>query len=145
MRPKEHKPGAALNAMQKAGAVIIQDRKVMVVRKKSEQQAECIMPGGKIEEGETHYECLVRELAEELEVGVLGHEYIGSYQDIAVFEGVPLVVHAYRVDITGKPRPSSEIKEYLWVDSSFRDHGIKIGSIMARQIMPEMRKRGLID
>jgi ADP-ribose pyrophosphatase YjhB (NUDIX family) len=56
MHPREHKPGPALNAMQKAGAVIIRDRKVMVVRKKNGPQTECIMPGGKIEEGETHYE-----------------------------------------------------------------------------------------
>lgn len=32
-------------------------------------------------------------------LSVPGHECIGSYQDIAVFEGVPLVTHAYRVGI----------------------------------------------
>jgi hypothetical protein len=58
---------------------------------------------------------------------------------------VPLVIHAYRVDISGEPRPFGEIREYLWVDSSFRDHGIKVSSIMARQVMPEMHGKGLID
>jgi hypothetical protein len=45
MRQEEPKFDAALNAMQKVGAVIIRDRKIMVVRKKDQPQAECLMPG----------------------------------------------------------------------------------------------------
>jgi len=41
MRQEEPKFDAALNAMQKVGAVIIRDRKIMVVRKKDQPHAGC--------------------------------------------------------------------------------------------------------
>lgn len=144
-RPEDQKYDSSLNAMQKVGAVIIKDRKIMVVRKKNMEQSECIMPGGRMEEGETQLECLKRELMEELRVEVEAQEFVDSYRDIAVFEGVPIVIHTYIVDVVGDPSPSSEIKEYLWIDSGFPDTGLRVGSIMARKVMPEMRARGLID
>ncbi|OOC08159.1 hypothetical protein B0293_04640 [Amycolatopsis azurea DSM 43854] len=145
MRPEDQRYDASLKAMQKVGAVIISNRKVMVVRKKNEKQSECIMPGGRMEEGETQYECLVRELNEELKVDVGECEFVGTYRDIAVFEGVPLVIHAYHVEIKGTPRPSSEIKEYIWINTEFPASGLRVASIMARKVMPEMKRRGLID
>ncbi|MFD6397652.1 NUDIX domain-containing protein [Nocardia sp. NPDC060249] len=145
MRPQDQTFDRNTNAMQKVGAVIIHDRKIMVVRKKNEEQLECIMPGGRMELGESQLECLTRELAEELNVRLLREEYIGTYKDIAVFEGVPLVIHAYLAIIEGDPMPANEIKEFLWIDSAFEQDGIRVGSIMARKVIPEMKRRDIID
>jgi 8-oxo-dGTP diphosphatase len=127
--------------IEKVGAAIVRDKKVLVVRKEGQPSAEFFTAGGKIEEGETHHEALVRELREELGVTVEHIEYLGSFHDIAVFEAVPIVIHAYYVEVTGEPRPAAEIRECKWIDKNDRNR-MFISSIMADQIIPALERAG---
>ena len=142
--PEDRKRDPSLSAIQKVGAAIVRDQKVLVVRKKSKEDAEYYMAGGKMEGDETQREALIRELDEELGVIVKTMEYLGSYEDLAVFERVPLVIHAYKVEIEGEINAQSEIKEYAWIDRNFEKKGIPLGSIMAKKVIPELVKRGLM-
>jgi len=132
----EHSPPV----IEKVGAAIVRNKKVLVVRKAGQPSPEFFTAGGKIEEGETHYQTLARELKEELGVDVERLEYLGSYRDVAVFEAVPIVIHAYYVEVTGEPRPSAEIRELKWIGKS--DADISVSSIMANQIIPELERSG---
>ena len=142
--PENQKRDPNSTAIQKVGAAIIKDKKVLVVRKKSHADDEYYMAGGKMEGEETQRETLERELKEELDVEVTQVEYLGSFEDIAVFEQKPIVIHAYHVNVKKEPSAQSEIKEYAWIDRDFEAKGFEVSSIMAKKVIPELIKRDLM-
>jgi 8-oxo-dGTP diphosphatase len=144
VKPEDRMRDPNLDAIQKVGAAIIKDRKVLVVRKKDQPSAEYYMAGGRMEEGETQSGTLRRELMEELGVEVAHYEYIDSYEDQAVFEGTPIVIHAYYVRIEGGPTPTNEVKEYTWIDADFESRGFELSSIMAKRVIPRLVEMGYL-
>ena len=86
----------------------------------------------------------MRELAEELGVKATRWEYIDSYEDNAVFEGTPIVIHAYYVEIEGEPTPASEIKEYAWIGADFEVQGFSVSSIMGKRVIPRLAELGYL-
>ena len=129
--------------IDKVGGIILNDKKILVQRKKN-NRIECIIPGGKRENHETDFETLKRELYEELSVELISTEFIGGYDDIAVFSNKPIHVQAYIATIKGKIKCNNEIKEALWIDRDYNKEGIKVGSILGNHIIPELIKRGLM-
>ena len=129
--------------IDKVGGVILKDKKILVQRKNNNRE-ECIIPGGKREGKETDFETLKRELQEELSVELLKIEYIGTYQDIAVFSNKPLQVITYLAKIKGKIKCNNEIKEAIWIDKDYKKQGIKVGSILEKYVIPELVKRNLM-
>jgi 8-oxo-dGTP diphosphatase len=142
--PEDQKRDPSIGAIQKVGAAILRENKVLVVRKKTQNKSEYYMAGGRMEENETQRDTLIRELKEELGVDISSMQYLGSYTDSAVFEEEPIIIHAYAVHITGEPAPQSEIKEYIWIDRDFEKKGIKVSSIMAKKVIPQLIARGLL-
>jgi 8-oxo-dGTP diphosphatase len=142
--PEDRQRDPDLDAIQKVGAAIVSDGKVLVVRKKNQPSAEYYMAGGRMEDGETQRGTLLRELTEELSVKVSRYEYLGSYQDNAVFEGTPIVIHAYYVEIEGEPKAANEIKEYAWIDADFEAKGLSVSSIMGKRVIPQLVERGYL-
>ena len=123
--------------IDKVGGIIVKDKKIVVQRKKNNRE-ECIIPGGKRKGGETDFETLKRELKEELNVELIKADFIGGYDDIAVFSDKKIHVQTYLVEISG------EIKEALWIDKNYKEDGIKVGSILGKYVIPELVKRGLM-
>ena len=72
------------------------------------------LPGGKVAEGETEPEALVRELAEELGVEVVVHERLGD--DVAI--GETLILRAYRVTQTGGTLHPHDHGALRWVQAA---------------------------
>lgn len=73
-----------------------------------------ILPGGKQEEDEAIEDTLLRELQEELQVGV------EKVQDIGIVEGAtpdgrPLKICLFSGKLVGDPKPSAEIEEIAWM------------------------------
>ncbi len=70
-------------------AIIKKDNKYLIGRRGPKEKSTGLweFPGGKIKDGETHEECLIRELKEELnidaEIGELYSEYVYKYPHIA--------------------------------------------------------------
>lgn len=125
--------------IDKVGAVILKDKKILVQRKKNNRE-ECIIPGGKRENNETDFETLKRELLEEISVCIESFSYMGTYEDIAVFSGKPIRVTTYIVTVSGEIRCNNEIKEILWIDRNYIKEKIKVGSILAEYVIPELIK-----
>lgn len=131
--------------IDKVGGVIIHNKKLLVVRKRTKENfQEYIIPGGKREGNESDLESLQRELLEELNVSLLDTEYLGSYTDIAVFENVPITIKTYLATIKGNIKVQNEIKEYEWIDRNYEENGIKVGSIIKKYIVPELINRGIM-
>jgi 8-oxo-dGTP diphosphatase len=131
--------------IQKVGAAVIHERKVVALRKANQPSSEYYMAGGKLEAGETQLQALERELDEELGVTVREYQYLGTFEDVAVFEGTPIRIHAYAVHIDGTPAPANEVKEYRWFTSGWVEEGVELSSILAREVIPLLVERGQID
>lgn len=129
----------------KVGGIIVNDGKLLVVRKVTpDNRVEYIIPGGRAEEGESHMETLARELREELGVELVELDHFGSFDEIAIFERIPIHMEVYYVSIRGTPMPHSEIKEYVWIDRGYETKGIKLGSVLAHHVVPGLIKRDLM-
>lgn len=131
-------------SIYKIGAIIVKDNRILVVKKNVPGKHEYILPGGKVEKSEEPLEALQRELREELDVELVNAHWFGRFQEVATFENVPLLMDVYIVNINGDPSPHSEIQEYLWIDHTYHQHGILLGNVLKRQIVPELKKRGII-
>lgn len=129
--------------IDKVGGIIVKDKKIVVQRKKNNRE-ECIISGGKRKGGETDFETLKRELKEKLNVELIKADFIGGYDDIAVFSDKKIHVQTYLVEISGEITPQNEIKEALWIDKNYKEDGIKVGSILGKYVIPELVKRGLM-
>lgn len=136
MQEKEKKYGKIMN---KVGAIIIKDRKILVCKKKDL----FIFPGGKKEKNEDDFSCLKRELKEELGVDVIGHKYFGSFEDEATLDpGLRVKITAYLAEINGNPKASREIEEIKYINSK---ENINLGSILKKFVLPELVKLKLIE
>ncbi len=129
--------------IDKVGGIILKDKKILVQRKKNNRD-EYIIPGGKRKGNETDFETLKRELMEEISVTLLNMEFIGGYDDIAVFSDKPIHVQTYIATISGDIKVNNEIKEVLWIDRNYKEKGIKVGSILGNLVIPELIKRELM-
>lgn len=131
--------------IDKVGGVILKDKKILVVRKRTKEDfKEFIIPGGKREHEETDIQTLTRELKEELKVDLVSSEFMGEYTDIAVFENVPIKIRTYLAKVCGDVKVDNEIKEYIWIDANYREKQIKLGSVLEKFVIPELVKRGLM-
>jgi 8-oxo-dGTP diphosphatase len=132
-----------MNQIHKAGAIIISERKMMIVRPK--ERPYFLSPGGKYEGSETAEECLRRELREELSVKMKSFKPYKTY-DIgkAATSNLPLKLELYLVEIDGIPKPSSEIEIIAWI--SKEDFMAKKYSLAPSfdKVIPELIKEGLL-
>lgn len=130
----------------KVGALILRGDRLLLCRK-NRDTSKLILPGGRIEAGESDLECLKRELREELgEVCLRNVEYVGTYEDRAAMDD-PTVVKTlrlalYRADLVGTPTPASEITGIVWFgpDSDPAD----LTPIFVNRILPDLLSRGIL-
>ena len=131
------------NSIFKIGAIILNDKhQLLVVRKTYEDRVDYIIPGGRQESGETDEQTLKRELDEELGVKVKSYSYFGRFEELAIFENVPLVMNVYRVKIEGKPKARSEIKDVVWVDRDYENKGYILGTVLSKHVIPRLVEQG---
>jgi 8-oxo-dGTP diphosphatase len=126
----------------KVGAIIRRGTKILVVRKSVPGRHTFIIPGGRPENNESPEDTLRRELREELQVELSSFEHFGDFEERAEFENALLRMAVFRVEIEGEPRINSEIKELLWVDKNYQDHGVALGSTLARHVIPGLIRSG---
>ena len=129
-----------------AALIFNNERKLLVLRKKTQDnRKECILPGGKRENGETDEQTLRRELQEELNVEILNLKYYNTYYDKAVFEkGEDFKQTTYIGEIKGSILVKNEIKEALWISSEYESIGIKCNQTLKLKIIPDLLKDNLI-
>lgn len=131
------------NSIFKIGAIILnQNKELLVVRKTFKDRVDFIIPGGKQEAGETDTETLKRELMEELGVEVISHEFFGRFEEIAIFENIPIIMNVYRVTITGEPKARSEIKDVVWVGQDYSAKGFILGTVLSKHVIPKLVESG---
>jgi 8-oxo-dGTP diphosphatase len=133
-----------MGAIHKIGLLTVrEDGRVLLCRKKKTTSL-CILPGGKVEAGETSLECLRRELREELgEVEAPDLEYVGAYTDVAAGDESRTVhIELYRGALAGQPVASAEIGELVWFGE--HDDPARLAPSLRNRIFPDLVTRGLL-
>jgi len=132
-----------MKKVDKVGAIILKDKKILAVRKRTnDNRPEYIIPGGRREPHESDVETLVREIKEEIKVDIVSMKYFGSFEDIAIFEQLPMHIEVYYTEVLGEPSCDHEIKEYIWVDRNFKEKGILLSSTLKDNVIPKLVKLG---
>lgn len=132
--------------IHKAGGAIVQNRRLLVARSRGKTSFNT--PGGKLEEGETARQALIRELFEEGQIKVEDHhlQELGTFYDTAADH----TDKTFRMDVflvkdwVGNIVPDNEIEELRWVNSQDIDN-IKLGPVFRNHIVPHMKAADLID
>jgi 8-oxo-dGTP pyrophosphatase MutT (NUDIX family) len=127
----------------KAGLLHLKDGRVLLCRKKHTTSL-LILPGGKLEPGETAEECLRRECREELgEVEVKNLRYLGDYESPAAGQNERTVrIELYGGDLEGTPGAHSEIQDLVWFGP--RDDAALLAPSLRNLIFPDLRRRGIL-
>lgn len=128
----------------KAGLLYLKDGRVLLCRKKDTTSL-LILPGGKLEPGETAEECLRRECREELgEVEITALRHIGDYESSAAGQdGKTVKIELYAGALEGTPAAQSEIGELIWFGPA--DDAALLAPSLRNVIFPDLRRRGFIE
>ena len=127
----------------KVGLFHMRDGQVLLCRK-NHTTSLLILPGGKMEAGETAEECLRRECREELgEVELANLQYIGGYQSPAAGQEPKTVrIELYAGDVLGTPAAHSEIQALVWFGP--RDEEALLAPSLRHVIFPDLRRVGMM-
>ena len=105
-----------------------------------------ILPGSRSEECETPEQTLARELKEELGVKLVSSKYWKTWEAIHFKDKDILVrMEIYFTEIGGEPKAQGEIVEFKWIDSTYKEKGIKVASINEDHTIPELKKLKLVN
>ena len=126
----------------KVGLLAVRDGRILLCRKRTGTSL-LILPGGCIEPGESHADCLRREIREELggNVRVADTAYLGTYGTPAASGGT-VRIELYSGALEGEPAASAEIAELIWfqIDDDPED----LAPSLRYTILPDLIARGLL-
>ena len=129
--------------IHKAGFLLVRDGRLLLCRK-AHSTALLILPGGKIEDGESPEECVRREVREELG-GVAAEDlvFLGAYEDQAAGDPPRTIrVELFAGALIGHPQASSEIAELIWFGVD--DDRTRLAPSLRNRILPDLIGRGLL-
>ena len=127
----------------KVGLLVRRGDRILLCRKRKGTSL-LILPGGCIESGETHQDCLQREAREELgPIEVTNVEYIGTYRDQAAGDPSKTVqIALYEGTLTGEPKAHSEIAELIWFGPE--DGRAHLSPSIVNKILPDLIQRRIL-
>lgn len=131
--------------INKVALAIFKDKQILFVRSHKNEEVFYTL-GGKVNEGESDEECLIREVKEEINCDIepVSIKFLQEFQEVAHGkENTWLVIRMYTGTLIGDPTPSSEIAEIGWFDSnSDQKHISEMGQ---RRIIPWLKENGYIN
>lgn len=127
--------------IHKAGLLYVKNGRILLCRKKHSTSL-LILPGGKLEHGETAGQCLRRECREELgDVEIVNLRHLGDYESPAAGDGNKTVrIELFAGELRGNPAPHAEIEELVWFGPN--DNPALLAPSLRDLILPDLRHRG---
>lgn len=134
-----------MRIIRKIGLAVFDNKKVLMVRTKSQDKIFYSL-GGKIEEGESEIDCLKREVREEVECEIdePSLKFLIELEDVAHGKDEAMLnLKLYEGKLIGEPKPSSEIVEIAYFDTTVdKKH---LSTFAQRTLFPWLKKHGYID
>lgn len=132
----------------KSGLLILSADKTrfLAVKKKDPNMQEWIIPGGKIEGGETPEEALVREIKEELGCGIEPEslQFINEYEAPAAgAKDMLLHLKLYSGTLLGDPAASAELSRLGWLSKDDAAN-MEASETIRTKIIPDLIARGIL-
>jgi 8-oxo-dGTP diphosphatase len=115
-------------------AVVLGSRGLLLVSKRAAPDV-FYLPGGKPEPGEAPLDCLERELAEELGVGIEDVEPFAEVRAPAALEGGEMWMTVFRTRLRGDPVPGGEIAHLRWWP---HDRGLRLAPAVRDGVIPRL-------
>ena len=110
-----------MRTLTSVGWIHVRDHRLLAVR--TDGRDRYYLPGGKPEAAETFEAALAREVHEELGVRVAGIRF--EFTVTALAHGhdqeTSVVMHCFRAETAGEPRPAREIADMTWLGLEDRD------------------------
>ncbi|MGV8163066.1 MAG: NUDIX domain-containing protein [Candidatus Nanoarchaeia archaeon] len=132
-----------LPVIHKIIAIVIEDDKLLMVRKKGKDIWTGL--GGKIEAGETEEEALLREIDEEIHCKARIIKSLGDTKSKAVFDDAIVKLSAYHVELLGEINlDDPELEECKFIPENYKELGIKLPPSMEGQRIPQLVQEGLL-
>ena len=131
--------------INKVGAFVIKDKKVLVVRKKTHDFF--IALGGRIETGENDTTCLTREVLEEIGCNATNIRFLATFEGPVHDDRTKTIcMPCYLCDLEGeiKLNPLDSIVEYRWISRNYAKEGVKLAHTLETFVVPELIKRKLL-
>ena len=120
-----------------AAVAFVRDNHVLAVRKSGTHRF--MLPGGKLEPGESAYDAAVREVSEEIGLDIHDLELLGEFTaDAANEPGHRVESTVYLAALSGEPAPTGEIAEVRWIDlaGEYDD----LAPLLVDSVMPLLRE-----
>lgn len=120
---------------QRASAVILKDKKVLLIRRIKSDQDYYVFPGGGVDEGESIKDALIREVKEELNLDVKEQKLIFSIEDLSVPPFVTIHKgsrdeHYFLVEnFTGLPQFGGPEKDQMNEQNQYHIEWIELGDM----------------
>ncbi|MCU0247400.1 MAG: NUDIX domain-containing protein [Bryobacter sp.] len=132
-----------MSDIHKSALLLIRDNRILLCRKRSGTPL-LILPGGKIEPGESETGCLLREIREELGVGATILGKLGTFEDIAAGETARKVrIELYSGALAGEPAAQNEIAELIWFGPE--DDPARLSPVLRNHIIPDLMARRVLS
>ncbi|MEO1404028.1 MAG: NUDIX domain-containing protein [Cyanobacteria bacterium J06635_1] len=123
---------------------VVENDCLLTVRKRN--TSKFMFPGGKLNPGESRLDAVVREVQEELscQVDLATVDFLGEFVTEAANEAnTQLVANVYSGALIGKPVPSNEIEELLWLSSPSRYPLTQLAPLITDCVWPRLFDRPL--
>jgi 8-oxo-dGTP diphosphatase len=129
-----------MSSLRVIAAAVLDRQHLLLVSKRSAPDV-FYLPGGKLEPSEEPLDCLERELAEELGVGLQSAELFVEVHSRAALEAVDMHMTVYLARLRGRPRPAAEIAALAWWPAQ---RPAVVAPAVAEFVVPALRGRGLL-
>lgn len=128
-----------------AGVLVMRDRKIFVL--KEQDKPFYILPGGKVEPGETDEEAAIRELREEAGVSAHNLKPYTVINENSRTTGQLIRFKVFTGEMDQDPLPDNlpeRTEGTAWINSSYKEYGMDVGNLL-RKLIPMLIKSDLID
>ncbi len=130
--------------IHKIAAVVIQDNKFLMVRKKGKDVWTSL--GGHPEVGETEEQSLLREIKEEMGCDAKIEHKIGDFEAPAAHDDATVRLSVYLVTLIGKiVFEDPELEEYRFIDKNYKKENIKLPGSIIQKIIPYCIQNKLLN